>query len=70
MDRDQLLHVVHRALQIIDVHADIPQVGVDDEVARQHIRDVARRGAARHPQQQRPADHRCAQAQERRELRR
>ena len=70
MDRDQLLHVVDRALQIVDVHADVAQIGMDDVVAGQHIGDVARRGAARDPQQDRAADHRRAKAQQHRELRR
>src|SRR5262249_56633449 len=30
VDRDKLFHVVHRALQVVDVHADITQIGVDD----------------------------------------
>ncbi len=70
MDRDKLLHIVHRTLQIVDVHADIAQVGVDDVVAGQHIGDIARRRTAGDPQQQRAADHRGTQAQQHRELRR
>ena len=70
MDRDQFLHVVYRALQVVDVHPDVAQIGVDDVVAGQHIGDVARRGAARDPQQQGASDHRSAQAQQYGELRR
>ena len=54
IDLDQLLHVVHRTLQIADVHADVAQIGMDDVVGRQHIGHVARRGAARDPEQDRP----------------
>src|SRR5881392_69952 len=57
MHINKLLHVVDRTLQIVDVHADIAQIRVDDVVAGQHIGDVARRGAARDPQQDRAADH-------------
>jgi hypothetical protein len=70
VDRDQFLHVVDRTLQIVDVHADIAQIGVDDVVAGQHIGDIARRSAAGAPQQQRAADHRRAKAQQHQELRR
>ncbi len=70
MDLHQLLHVVHRALQIVDVHADVAQISVDDVVAGQHIGDIARRGAAGGPQQNRAADHRGAEAQQHEELRR
>ncbi len=70
MDRNKFLHVVHRTLQVVDVHADITQIGVDDVVAGQHIGDVARRGMACDPQQQRAADHGGADAQQHRELRR
>ena len=68
MDGDELLHVVDRTLQVVDVHADIAQIGVDDVVAGQHVGDVAGRGAARHPQQQGAPDHGGAQAQQHREL--
>ncbi len=70
MDRDQFLHVVDRTLQIVDVHADVAQVCVDDIVAGQHVGDVTRRRATGDPQQQRAADHGAAQAQQHRKLRR
>src|SRR6267142_2711675 len=70
MDRNKFLHVVHRTLQVVDVHADITQIGVDDVIAGQHIGDVARRGMACDPQQQRAADHGGADEQQHRELRR
>lgn len=44
MDRHQFVHVVDRALEVVDVHADVAQVGVNDVVAREHIGDVAGRG--------------------------
>ena len=68
MDRDKLLHVVDRALQVVDVHADVAQIAVDDEVARQHIGHVAGRRLAGHPQQQCAADHRGAHAQQHQQL--
>ena len=30
MNRDQLFHVIHRTLKIVDVHAHVTQIGVDD----------------------------------------
>ena len=43
---DQLLHVVHRALQVADVHADVAQIALHHEEGGEHVGDVARRGPA------------------------
>ena len=62
MDRHQFLHVVDRALEVVEVHADVAQIGMNDVIARQHIGDVAGRGVPGHPQQHRAADHGPPQA--------
>src|SRR5690606_30901019 len=44
---DQFFHLVHRALQVMDVKADVDEIAVDDEIAGEHEGDVAgRRGPA------------------------
>ncbi len=50
---DQFLHLVHRALQVMDVEADVDEIAVDDEIAGQHEGDVAGRRGAAPPQPQR-----------------
>ena len=39
---DQFLHVVHRALQVADVLADVAQIALQEEERGQHEGDVAR----------------------------
>ena len=70
VDRHQLLHVVHGPAQVVDVHAHIAQVAVDDEVGRQYIGKVAGRGAVLPPEPDRRADDGRADNEERHELRR
>ena len=53
-DRDQLFHVVDRALEVAHVHADVAQVALQHEERGQHQRDVARVGLAAGPEQRRP----------------
>ena len=45
VDLDQFLHVVHRALQVADVHADVAQIALQHEEGGEHVGDVA--GASR-----------------------
>ena len=70
LDVDQLLHVVDRALQVADVHADIAQIALQQEEGGEHEGDVAGARLPARPQQQRKADDRDAQHQQRGALRR
>ena len=67
-ERDEFLHVVHRALQVADVHADVAQVALQHEEHRQRERDVADACFIVHPQPQRDADHRGLHRDEHRAL--
>ena len=59
-----LLHLVHAALQVGYVLAYVAQVSMDDEVAGEHERDVARSGAAGPPQPHSAAGHASPQRQQ------
>ena len=56
VDGDQFLHLVDRALEMVDVHADVAQVAVDDEIRREDIGDIAGRRPPVPPQDERGAD--------------
>ena len=45
-----VLHVVHRPLQIANMHSDLAQIALHQRIGRQHIGDVAGRGQAARPQ--------------------
>ncbi len=46
----ELFHLVHRALQMLNVLADVTQIAVHDEIRREYIGDFTGRGAPLPPQ--------------------
>ncbi|MNW70577.1 hypothetical protein D3C74_499450 [compost metagenome] len=60
MKLDQFLHLVDRALKLVNVHADVAQIAVEHQVAGDDIGHVAGAGLAAHPQPERHARHRQA----------
>ncbi len=51
MDGNQFLHVVDRALQMVDVHAYVREIAVNHEIAGQDVGHIARRCAPGCPEQ-------------------